>query len=91
MDLDGAKYISYYAAWKLSEGLPATTEVSMAKSWVGPAYHRICKEGHQIHGGIGVITDHDMPLYFRRAKAAEIAFGNTEFHQEIIARQMGLP
>jgi len=29
-------------------------------------------------------------LYFRRAKAMELAFGEGDFHREIVARQSGL-
>ena len=89
-DVEGAKYITYQAAWKISEGLPYAMEVSMAKAWVNEAYRRTCMEGHQIHGGIGFTKEHDMELYFRRAKAMEIAFGDAEYHRELVARQMGL-
>jgi len=89
-DVDGAKYITYQAAWKISEGLPYAMEVSMAKAWVNEAYRRTCVEGHQIHGGIGFTKEHDMELYFRRAKAMEIAFGDADYHRELVARQLGL-
>ncbi len=89
-DVDGSKYITYEAAWKVSEGLPATLEVSMAKAWVSDAYRRVTLLGHQIHGGIGFCMDHDMPLYFKRAKAAEPTFGDADWHREIVAQQLGL-
>jgi hypothetical protein len=34
--------------------------------------------------------DHDMHLYFRRAKAGELAYGDADFHREIVAAQLGL-
>jgi len=89
-DVDGSKYITYEAAWKVSEGLPATMEVSMAKAWVSEAYRRVTLLGHQIHGGIGFCIDHDMPLYFKRAKAGEPTFGDADWHREIVATQLGL-
>jgi len=89
-DVDGSKYITYEAAWKVSEGLPATMEVSMAKAWVSEAYRRVTLLGHQIHGGIGFCMDHDMPLYFKRAKAAEPTFGDADWHREVVAQQLGL-
>jgi alkylation response protein AidB-like acyl-CoA dehydrogenase len=89
-DVDGARFITYEAAWKLSEGLPCAVEVSMAKAWVSEAYRRTCSEGHQIHGGIGFIKDHDMQLYYRRAKASELAFGDADYHRELVAQQIGL-
>jgi alkylation response protein AidB-like acyl-CoA dehydrogenase len=89
-DVDGSKFITYEAAWKISEGLPATMEVSMAKAWVSEAYRRVTLLGHQIHGGIGFCMDHDMPLYFKRAKAAEPTFGDADWHRETVARELGL-
>jgi alkylation response protein AidB-like acyl-CoA dehydrogenase len=89
-DVDGSRFITYQAAWKVSEGLPATMEVSMAKAWVSEAYRRVTQLGHQIHGGIGFCMDHDMPLYFKEAKAAESTFGNADWHREIVAQQLGL-
>jgi len=89
-DVDGSKYIMYEAAWKVGEGLPATMEVSMAKAWVTEAYQRVTLLGHQIHGGIGFTEEHDMPLYFKRAKAAEATFGDADWHREAVARELGL-
>jgi alkylation response protein AidB-like acyl-CoA dehydrogenase len=89
-DVDGCRFITYQAAWKLSEGLPCALEVSMAKAWVSEAYRRTCAEGHQIHGGIGFIKDHDMQLYYRRAKTSELMFGDADYHRELVAQQIGL-
>jgi alkylation response protein AidB-like acyl-CoA dehydrogenase len=89
-DVDGARFVTYQATWKMAEGLPCSLEVSMAKAWVSEAYRRTCSEGHQIHGGIGFIKDHDMQLYYRRAKANELAFGDADYHRELVAQQIGL-
>jgi alkylation response protein AidB-like acyl-CoA dehydrogenase len=90
IDLDGARFVTYEAACKLDQGLACTLEVSVAKAWVNQAYNRICANGHQINGGSGVIKDHEMHLYSRRAKAAEFLFGDTNSHREIVAQQLGL-
>lgn len=89
-DVDGSRFITYQAAWMLSEGLPAAKEVAMAKAWTSEAYRRVTALGHQVHGGIGFTKDHDMQLYYRRAKAAEVTFGDADFHREIVAQQIGL-
>ena len=89
-DVDGSRFITYQAAWMLSEGLPCTKEVSMAKGWVSDAHHRVCALGHQVHGGIGFTKEHDMQLFFRRAKAQELMFGDADFHREKVAQEIGL-
>jgi len=90
IDVDACRFLTYEAAWKLSERLPCTMEVSMAKAWVSDAYRRVTALGQQIFGGVGFIEDHDMPLYFRRAKAAEVILGDANLHRELVARESGL-
>jgi len=89
-DVDGARYITYKAAWELSKGIPATKSVAMAKAWVGDAYQRVTILGQQVFGAIGFTMDHDMHLYYRRARAGAIAFGNSNFHREVVAKELGL-
>ncbi|MFO7772532.1 MAG: acyl-CoA dehydrogenase family protein [Dehalococcoidia bacterium] len=89
-DIDGARFSTYQAAWMLSEGLPCTKEVAIAKAWISQASQRVFALAHQIHGAIGVTIEHDLHFYTRRAKAAELAFGDADFHREMVAREMGL-
>jgi alkylation response protein AidB-like acyl-CoA dehydrogenase len=89
-DLEGAKFATYEAAWRVSQGFDHMLEASVAKAWVNQAYNRICAKGHQIHGGSGVMKDYDIELYTRRAKSAEFFLGDTPFHREVIARELAL-
>lgn len=89
-DIDTSRFISYKAAWKISENLPYAMEASMAKAWVSDAYKRVTKLGHQSMGGVSLMEDHDMPLYSRRAKAAELTLGDADFHREVLAQELGL-
>ena len=89
-DVDGSRFVTYKAAWKVSEGLPATMDVAVAKSWTSDAYRRVTLLAHQIFGAIGFTMDHDMHLYYRRAKASEMMFGDSAFQRTIVARELGL-
>ncbi len=89
-DVDGTRLSTYQAAWMLSEGLPCTKEIAIAKAWAGEACKRVMVLAHQIHGAIGVTIDHDLQYYTRRAKAAEVSFGDASFYREIVAQEMGL-
>jgi len=90
IDVDSARVSLYKAAWMLSEGLPCTKEISVIKGWISEAYRRVTAQAHQIHGAIGFTKDHDLELYFRRAKAGELFFGDADFHREVVAQQLGL-
>jgi alkylation response protein AidB-like acyl-CoA dehydrogenase len=89
-DVDGSRFVTYKAAWKVSEGLPATMDVAVAKAWTGAAYSRVTLLAHQIFGAVGFTMDHDLHLYYRRAKAGEIIFGDGAFQRAIVARELGL-
>jgi len=89
-DVEGVRLSTYQAAWKLSEGLPCSQEVAVAKAWVSQAGERVMALAHQIHGAIGVTIEHDLQYYTRRVKAAEASFGGPDFYREIVAKEMGL-
>ena len=86
IDVDGCSLVVNNAAWRLSQGLPATQEVAIAKALINERFKRIAALGIQIHGAIGFTQDHDMPLYFKRAKAWEINLGYTDLHLDKIAK-----
>ncbi|MCJ7523106.1 MAG: acyl-CoA dehydrogenase family protein, partial [Dehalococcoidia bacterium] len=85
-----SRNLLYKVAWDLGEGHPVSKEVSMAKGWINQAYKFVTERAVQCHGAIGLTRDHDIGLYYRRAKAAELAFGDTDFQREMVAQQMGL-
>jgi alkylation response protein AidB-like acyl-CoA dehydrogenase len=85
-----SRYLLYEAAWLESEGQPATKETSLAKAYINEAYKDVAQWAIRLHGGIATSYDHDIPLYYRRAKAADTAFGGTDFHRELVAQQIGL-
>jgi len=90
INVDTGKSILYEAAWRVGEGLPAAKEVAVAKGWINEVYKFVAERGVQCHGAIGTTRDHDMGLYYRRAMAAELAFGDTDRQREVVARQIGL-
>lgn len=90
MDVSGSRFVTYKAAWEVSESLPAALYAAIAKAWVSEAYGRVTLLAHQIFGAIGFTMDHDIHLYYRQAKAAEMIFGGGDFHRAIVARELGL-
>jgi alkylation response protein AidB-like acyl-CoA dehydrogenase len=91
VDVENSKSITYYAAWALDEGSPeAPLAVSMAKAYVSDAYRRVSAAGIQLHGGIGFTWEHDLHLYFKRAKGSEFTFGDATHHRERVAQLVNL-
>lgn len=85
-----SRNLMYQVAWGLSEGLATPRDISVAKAWVNQAYKFVTERAVQCHGAIGLSRDHDVGLYYRRAKSADVVFGDSEYHKEIVAQQMGL-
>ena len=88
--LEDSRLLTYEAGWKFRQGLPCAREVSMAKAKASEAYQLISALGHQVHGAAGFDVEHSMDLYFRRAKSAEISFGDAFSYRERIAIELGL-
>jgi alkylation response protein AidB-like acyl-CoA dehydrogenase len=89
--VESAKAATYYAAWAVSnDASDASLAAAMAKSYASDAYRVLAGEAIQIHGGIGFTWEHDLQLYFRRAKASELTFGDATFHRARVAELMDL-
>lgn len=89
IDVEGAVDITYYAAWAVSENDPEIAmAASMAKAWCSDIYTRTAADGIQIHGGIGFTWEHDMHLYFKRAKSSEVTYGDGDYHREKVAEML---
>ena len=87
---EGASFLTYQSAWKLSNGLPADFEIAAAKAFTGKAFHKITEDALRIYGAMGSAEECDIQLYYRKATGLELYFGDPYSHQERIAQLMGL-
>jgi alkylation response protein AidB-like acyl-CoA dehydrogenase len=91
MQIEAARSIAYYAGWAAAEGsseLPVVA--SMAKAYCSDTFMAAAAEMIQIHGGIGFTWEHPAHLYFRRAKSAELIFGDPAYHREQLAQRLAI-
>jgi alkylation response protein AidB-like acyl-CoA dehydrogenase len=79
-DVEGARWLSYQAVYRLDRGLPAAREVAIAKAWTSDACQRVAYGAQHLHGGIGMDMDYDLHFYFRWAKVMELNLGAAPFH-----------
>jgi len=70
--------------------VPSALAVSMAKAYASDAFRRVSAAGIQLHGGIGFTWEHDLHLYFKRAKSSEFTFGDATHHREKVAQLISL-
>ena len=90
IDVEGLRYLVYQAAWLLSTGAPCDLQIAIAKARANEVYRSVTLSGIKIHGAIGFTMDHDIGLYYRRVLGAESLLGDTDFHLEKIATNIGL-
>ena len=91
VEVENAKSLTYYAAWAVDENAPeAALAASMAKAYCSDAFRRVSAAGIQLHGGIGFTWEHDLHLYFKRAKSSEFTFGDATYHRERVAQLISL-
>jgi alkylation response protein AidB-like acyl-CoA dehydrogenase len=84
---ESSRSATYYAAWAMTEGIAdARAAVSVAKLYASDACRETGNRGVQVQGGMGFTWENDTHLFYRRAKASEIEFGDATFHRERIAR-----
>ena len=87
VQVESAKSATYYAAWAVANDVAeAHLAACMAKAYCSDAYRFVSAEGIQIHGGIGFTWEHDMHLYFKRAKGSEVTFGDATWNRELVAQ-----
>ena len=88
---ESGRSATYYAAWTIDADAPdRSLASSMAKAYVSDAYRKVAGDGIQVHGGIGFTWEHDMHLYFKRAKASEVTLGDATYHRELVAQALDL-
>jgi alkylation response protein AidB-like acyl-CoA dehydrogenase len=88
---ESGRSATYYAAWAVEADAPdRALASSMAKAYVSDAYRKVAGDGIQVHGGIGFTWEHDMHLYFKRAKASEVTLGDATYHRELVAQALDL-
>lgn len=87
--VESAKSATYYAAWAVANDVPeAHLAACMAKAYCSDAFRDVAGDGIQVHGGIGFTWEHDMHLYFKRAKGSEVTFGDATWNRELVAQEV---
>jgi alkylation response protein AidB-like acyl-CoA dehydrogenase len=88
IDVLGQRLTLWQAVWRLQEGLPATTEVAVAKLWAADAGHRLAHTTVHVHGGVGIDLDGDAHRYFTSAKRFEFLFGGATDQALTVGREL---
>lgn len=87
LEVELTKSAAYFAAAALDDGDDdIAMTASLAKACASDTYIQTAVHSVQIHGGIGFTWDNDTHLWFKRAKASEVLFGDATHHREQMMR-----
>src|SRR6478672_8935238 len=84
-EIDAARLLTLRAAWLKDQKLPYGKEAAMAKLYASDVANRAAREGIQIFGGNGYVTEFPVERHFRDAKITEIYEGTSEIQRLVIA------
>lgn len=85
-DVEPSRSLVWYAAYAHDHRPRAAARAAaMAKARLGEVYTATVDRAVQIHGGIGFTWEHDMHLWFKRARWNEVAFGDPTLQRERVA------
>jgi alkylation response protein AidB-like acyl-CoA dehydrogenase len=89
--LENARSLVYYAAWALdSQSEDRRIAAAMTKAYASDACVKIVADAIQVHGGIGFTWEHDLHLYFKRVKSAELTYGDGTANRRTVAELLNL-
>lgn len=88
IDIDQARLLTHYAAWKIDAvGVrESMTEISAIKVVAPNVLQEVTDMAMQIHGGGGLSDDFPLTSFFIQARALRLADGPDEVHQRMISR-----
>ena len=90
IELELSRSVVMAAARALDGGDSKARElVSLAKARCSDAYVLVTDEAVQFFAGVGMTDEYDIGFYMKRARAAELSFGDAAFHRDRWARLRG--
>ncbi|WCB95522.1 Acyl-CoA dehydrogenase [Baekduia alba] len=86
MRTDAARLLVWRAGWMKDQGLPNTTETSIAKLYASESAVWCANEAIQVHGGAGYADDHPVERHFRDVRVTTLYEGTSQIQKLIIGR-----
>ncbi|MEA2625366.1 MAG: hypothetical protein QOD06_1411 [Candidatus Binatota bacterium] len=92
VEVEFARSAAYYAAFRAADedAQELASASHMAKAYCSEAFFHAAADNIQIHGGMGFTWEHPAHLYFKRARASSVLFGDPVYHRERLAARIGV-
>jgi alkylation response protein AidB-like acyl-CoA dehydrogenase len=83
--LDGARWATWEALWKLDTGRPAAASVHLAKAVASEAYLEACNAAHEVHAGMGVLVEYGLAAHTQMSRTLFHYLGDPRWHKRRMA------
>jgi alkylation response protein AidB-like acyl-CoA dehydrogenase len=90
IEIDATRAAVMYAAMSADDRDELAIAGPLAKAQAADTYALCAGSAIQVHGGIAFTWEHDLHLYFRRAKTTQALFGSSTHHRRLLAERAGL-
>ena len=88
--LDAARWTAYEALWKLDTGREAADGIHLAKAVGSESYYEACNFAHEVHAGVGSMTEYGLTLHTAASRTLYHYLGDPKFHRRRLAETLGL-
>ena len=88
--LDAARWTTYEALWKLDTGQPAEGSVHLAKAVASEGYFQACNYAHEVHAGVGSMTEYGLTLHTTASRTLYHYLGDPRYHRRKLADALAL-
>ena len=88
--LDAARWTAYEALWKLDIGRDAADSIHLAKAVGSEGYYEACNYAHEVHAGVGSMTEYGLTLHTTASRTLYHYLGDPRFHRRRLADALGL-
>ena len=88
--LDAARWTTYEALWKLDSAKPADGAIHLAKAVASEGYYEACNHAHEVHAGVGVMTEYGLTLHTKMSRTLYPFLGDPRYHKRRLAEALDL-
>jgi alkylation response protein AidB-like acyl-CoA dehydrogenase len=90
IEIDATRAAVMYAAMSAADDTALKIAGPLVKAQAADTYALCAGSAIQVHGGIAFTWEHDLHLYFRRAKTTQALFGGSTHHRRLLADRAGI-
>ena len=90
IEIDATRVAVMFAAMTADDPAELAVTAPLVKAQAADTFKLCAANAIQVHGGIAFTWEHDLHLYFRRAKTTEALFGSSNHNRALLADRIGI-